>query len=124
MRPRIPRLPFRAGTPMKQIRLPPAKGLDDTLSLLDDLCDIDTGKGCEEPVTRSVSVDVVIGEGIKPLPTMFELSDPDNEIKQIVTGLPSGIAFEQTEKGKIVVAELDEEGKGYKDGVRVGDILR
>jgi hypothetical protein len=104
--------------------MPIENTLSDTVETLDALCNVDTGEGCGEDLKEEVTVDVDLGEGMKPLPAVFEVSAPGNTIHSILTGLPSGIVFEENDERHIVVAEIDEAAAGYKCGVRLGDILR
>jgi hypothetical protein len=91
--------------------------------LVDPLCNVETGEGCEEYIPTE-SVEVELGNGMEPVRFDFELGDPDNTIKQIKTGMPLGVVFEDNDEGEIVVAQVKESGNAYSAGVRAGDILR
>eukprot|EP00747_Dinoflagellata_sp_TGD_P031160 gnl/TRDRNA2_/TRDRNA2_135091_c0_seq1.p1 gnl/TRDRNA2_/TRDRNA2_135091_c0~~gnl/TRDRNA2_/TRDRNA2_135091_c0_seq1.p1 ORF type:complete len:282 (+),score=53.43 gnl/TRDRNA2_/TRDRNA2_135091_c0_seq1:74-919(+) len=98
--------------------------VDDTVDLIDTLCEIDTGIGCGEEVTASVGVDVELGQGMQPLPTAFELGNPENKIEQISAELPLGVVFEQNDDGQVVVVGIDQSANAYSAGLRIGDVLR
>mmetsp|Transcript_27796 Transcript_27796/g.54067 ORF Transcript_27796/g.54067 Transcript_27796/m.54067 type:complete len:243 (+) Transcript_27796:3-731(+) len=103
-----------------------ASNVDNTVSLLDAFCNVDTGEGCEEDQGEAVSVELELelGSGKVPVPAVFELDAPTNSIKSYQLGMPLGIVFEELDDGKIKVAELDPNGSAVRNGVEVGDILR
>eukprot|EP00747_Dinoflagellata_sp_TGD_P192368 gnl/TRDRNA2_/TRDRNA2_57115_c1_seq1.p1 gnl/TRDRNA2_/TRDRNA2_57115_c1~~gnl/TRDRNA2_/TRDRNA2_57115_c1_seq1.p1 ORF type:complete len:423 (+),score=55.14 gnl/TRDRNA2_/TRDRNA2_57115_c1_seq1:48-1271(+) len=94
------------------------------LKLPEAPCATNTGEDCGQAMMSTASVMVALGKAVQSLPMVFQLSAPANTIEQIVTRMPLGIVFEANEKGKIVVDGVDEGGKAYRAGVRVGDILR
>lgn len=68
-------------------------------------------------------VDVSLDETLKPIEVELKYS-LGNQILQFQTGLPLGIVMEENKQGQIEVVEVDKEGQGYVNGLRVGDILR